>query len=175
MGITLRWRRLYTLFCLGSALFLLSSCSAGDDWTAIHELLKEGVQRAEDQDLGGILHLTTEDFLALPGKLDRRETRRILWMAFQHYGPFKVLHPKPSVEMNSSTQSASALFPFLLVRKDASFPNLRAWIEDPQRWLEEVGENADLYRIRLELIREGNEWRVRRALLERFTGVAFSS
>jgi hypothetical protein len=45
--------------------------------------------------------------------------------------------------------------------------------EDPQKWLEEVGENADLYRLKLELIKLDGRWVAKRALLERFTGVSF--
>ncbi|MBN1103533.1 MAG: hypothetical protein JXL84_09000 [Deltaproteobacteria bacterium] len=158
---------------MGIVFLSLPSCSGTDDVTAIRNVVKEGARLGEKHELGEIFELTTEDFTALPGKLDRRETRRILWLAFRHYGEFRILYPRPGVEVQSDRRSASAVFPFLIVRKDASFPNLKDLVEDPQRWLDAVGENADLYRLKLDLIKEGAGWRVRQAHIQRFTGVSF--
>ena len=160
---------LFPLLILGCML----SCSSGDEATAIRELIKEGATLGEEHDIGGLINLTSDDFVALPGNLDRRETRRILWLAFRHYGSFKVLYPLPSVDFDPDRRSASAGFPFLILRKDASFPKLKELYEDPQKWLEEAGENADLYRLKLELIKLDGRWVARQALLERFTGVSF--
>jgi hypothetical protein len=169
-------RRWVPLSLLMWIVFLsVPSCSSPDDVTAVRSVVKEGARFGEKHELGEIFDLTTEDFTALPGKLDRRETRRILWLAFRHYGEFKILYPRPGVEVQSDHRSASAVFPFLIVRKDASFPNLKDLVEEPQRWLEAVGENADLYRLKLDLIKEGGSWRVRQALLQRFTGVSFEN
>jgi len=167
-------RRWVPLTLLMWIVFLsVPSCSSPDDVTAIRNVVKEGARLGEKHDLGETFDLTTEDFTALPGKLDRRETRRILWMAFRHYGEFKILYPRPGVEVQSDRGSASAVFPFLIVKKDASFPNLKELVEEPQRWLEAVGENADLYRLKLDLIKEGGSWLVGQAHLQRFTGVSF--
>ena len=151
----------------------LLSCSSGDETTAIRELIKQGAQLGEEHDISGLINLTSDDFVALPGNVDRRETRRILWLAFRHYGSFKVLYPLPSVDLKPDHRSASAGFPFLILRKDASFPKLKDFYEDPQKWLEEVGENADLYRLKLELVKLDGRWVARQALLERFTGISF--
>jgi hypothetical protein len=151
----------------------LLSCSSGDETTAIRELIKQGAQLGEEHDISGLINLTSDDFVALPGNLDRRETRRILWLAFRHYGSFKVLYPLPSVDLKPDRRSASAVFPFLILRKDASFPKLKDLYEDPQKWLEEAGENADLYRLKLQLIKLDGRWVAKQALLERFTGISF--
>lgn len=137
--------------------------------------MKEGARLGEKHALGEIFDLTTEDFTAFPGKLDRRETRRILFLAFRHYGEFRILYPQPDVEVQSDRVSASAVFPFLIVKKDVSLPNLKNLVEEPQRWLEAVGENADLYRLKLDLVKAEGRWVVRQALLQRFTGVSFES
>jgi hypothetical protein len=160
---------LFPLLILGCLL----SCSPGDETTAIRELIKEGAKLGEGHDISGLINLTSDDFVALPGNLDRRETRRILWLAFRHYGSFKVLYPLPSVDLKPDRCSASAGFPFLILRKDASFPKLKKLHENPQKWLEEAGENADLYRLKLELIKLDGLWVARQALLERFTGISF--
>jgi hypothetical protein len=160
---------LFPLLVLGCIL----SCSSGDETAEIRELIKRGATLGEEHDISGLINLTSDDFAALPGNLDRRETRRILWLAFRHYGSFKVLYPLPSVDLKPDRRNASAVFPFLILRKDASFPKLKELYEDPQKWLEEVGENADLYRLKLQLIKRDGRWMSRQALLERFTGVSF--
>jgi hypothetical protein len=160
---------LFLLFMTG-----LESCSSKDEETAIRELVKKGATLGEQQDIKGLMNLTTEDFLALPGDLGRQETRRILFAAFRHYQDFKILYPRPSVELKPDKRSASAVFPFLIVKKETSLPKLKDLYEDPQRWLETVGENADLYRLKLECIKQNGDWLVRQARLERFTGRSFS-
>jgi len=151
----------------------LLSCSSGDESAAIRELIKAGAKLGEEHDIGGLFNLTSDDFVALPGELDRREIRRILWLAFRHYGSFKILYPLPRIDLKPDHRTASASFPFLILRKEASFPRLKELYEDPQRWLEEVGENADLYRLKLELIKQDSRWVAKQALLEHFTGVSF--
>ena len=160
---------LLLLFMIG-----LESCSSKDEETAIRELVKKGATLGEEQDIKGLMNLTTEDFLALPGDLGRQETRRILFVAFRHYQDFKILYPRPNVELKPDKRSASALFPFLIVKKETTLPKLKELYEDPQRWLETVGENADLYRLRLECIKPNGDWLVKKARLERFTGSSFS-
>lgn len=151
----------------------LPSCSSRDEETAIRELVKKGATLGEKQDIKGLMDLTTEDFLALPGDLGRQETRRILFVAFRYYQDFKILYPRPSVELKPDKRSASAVFPFLIVKKETTLPKLKELYEDPQRWLETVGENADLYRLKLECLKQNGDWLVKRARLERFTGTSF--
>ena len=152
----------------------LESCSSKDEETAIRELVKKGATLGEEQDIKGLMNLTTEDFLALPGDLGRQETRRILFVAFRHYQDFKILYPRPNVELKPDKGSASAVFPFLIVKKETTLPKLKELYEDPQSWLETVGENADLYRLKLEWVKQNGDWLVRQARLERFTGRSFS-
>ena len=150
------------------------SCSSKDEETAIRELVKKGATLGEERDIRGLMNLTTEDFLALPGDLGNQETRRILFLAFRHYGELKILYPRPNVDLKPDKRSASAVFPFLIVKKETTLPKLKELYEDPQRWLETVGENADLYRLKLEWVKQNGDWLVRQARLERFTGRSFS-
>ena len=160
---------LFLLFMSG-----LESCSSKDEETAIRELVKKGATLGEEQDIKGLMNLTTEDFFAMPEDLGRQETRRILFVAFRHYQDFKILYPRPSVDLKPDKRSASAVFPFLIVKKETTLPKLKELYEDPQRWLETVGENADLYRLKLEWVKQNGDWLVRLARLERFTGRSFS-
>ena len=152
------------------ALVLVSSlsCSKGDDFEAIRKLIDKGVALGEKHDMGELMKLAAEDFTALPGELDRRSTRAILWRAFNYYGPLKIVHPWPSVDVEPDGKKAWAGLPFLILREDVSFPKLKNLAQDPKRWLEEVGENADLYHLDMELAKENGRWLVRRAILKRF-------
>jgi len=161
----------YLLLITGS---LFPACSSKDEEAVIRELVKKGAILGEEQDIKGLMNLTTEDFRALPGDLERQETRRILFVAFRHYQDFKILYPRPSVDLKPDKRSASAGFPFLIVKKETTFPKLKELYEDPQRWLETVGENADLYRMKLEWIKQDGEWLVKQARVERFTGTSFN-
>jgi hypothetical protein len=62
---------------------------------------------------------------------------------------------------------------FLIVRKDRSYPNLNELYQDPQGWVEAVGENADLYRLTLDWAGQKGEWVATRAHLEPFKGYGF--
>jgi hypothetical protein len=155
-------------------LFFLTSCSVKDDVEVIRQLVKEGAILAEGHDISGLMKMTTEDFLALPGPHDQREVRGILWWTFRHYKEFKIIYPQPSIDLEPSGLVASAKVYFLILKKDRSFPELNELYEDPQGWVEEVGENADLYRLKLELLKNNGDWLVRRAYLELFRGLGFS-
>jgi len=167
-----RWGWLFVLLLISAN--CLGSCSSKDEETAIRELVKKGATLGEEQDIKGLMNLTTEDLLVLPGDLGRQETRRILFVAFRHYQDFKILYPRPSVELKPDKRSASAVFSFLIVKKEAALPKLKELYEDPQRWLETAGENADLYRLKLECLKPNGDWLVKQARLERFTGRSFT-
>ena len=158
---------------VAAVLILLLGCGKGDDAQAIRELVDKGAGLGEKHDIGGLMKLATEDFLALPGEVDRRSAKAILWRAFQYYGAFKILYPLPKVTVEADGKKASASLPFLVVREEVSFPKLKDLTQDPKRWLEEVGENADLYALDMELLKENGEWLVQRVLLRRFTGRSF--
>jgi hypothetical protein len=167
-------RGAWVVFLLSVAGLLLAGCSSKGEEEVIRDLVQKGATLAEEQDIKGLMNLTTEDLRVLPGDLGRQETRRILFVAFRHYQDFKVLYPRPGVELKPDKRSASTSFPFLIVKKETTVPNLKELYEDPQRWLETVGENADLYRLKLEWVKQDGDWLVKQARLERFTGTSFA-
>ena len=160
------------LFALTACAATLS-CSKLEDDEAIRALIKKGASLAEEHNITGILELASQDFLAMPGELDRIGIKRVLWRTFKYYGPLKVLYPRPSVEIKGDANSALAKLPFLIVRKEHKFLGLEDLRDDPLAWLEKIGENADLYRIILHFRKQDGDWLVYRALLERFTGIRF--
>jgi len=167
-------KKLFRLvFLFSVSVFCLASCAERDDVCAIRALIKQGAELAEKHDIGGILDLASEDLKALPGPLDRRQVRGILWRAFKYYGALNVIYPRPAVDVGKDSGHALARFPFLIVKKEHSLPKLESLYDDPQGWLDKVGENADLYRLKLDLIKNGGSWLVNEVHLERFTGLGF--
>ncbi|NIR14002.1 MAG: hypothetical protein GWN86_08625 [Desulfobacterales bacterium] len=166
----LRLAPLWLIPCL-----FLTSCSAKDDADIIRQVIKEGAELAAEHDAIGLMQFTTEDFLAGPGQHDRKEVRRILWLAFRHYGQFKIVYPEPSIDVESNSDEAFAKVYFLIVRREGSLPQLEDLYKDPQRWLQEVGESADLYRLTLDFLKKDGDWLVRRSLLEPYKGLGFGA
>jgi hypothetical protein len=154
--------------------FLAASCSQKDDLHVISGLIKEGAKLAEDHNVSGIMELATEDVVALPGHHNRIEIKRIIWAALMHYGKLKVLYPKPSVDLSTTDNSATCMIYLLIVKKDRTIPDVKDLYEEPRRWLETVGENADLFQIKLQLLKKDGMWRVNQAHLEGFKGLGFS-
>lgn len=159
------------LLCSG---MLWISCGDSDDTAAIRRLIARGADLAEAHDIGGIMNLATRDMRAMPGDLNRRAVRGVLWNAFNHYGPLKVLYPRAEVTVTEDSKRASARFPFVILRKEHEIPGLDALVDDPVAWLETVGDNADLYRLTLQLAKQGGEWAVDQARLERFSAIGFA-
>lgn len=155
-------------------LFVLGSCSGQDDTNEIRELIKNGIRLAEKRDVAGVMKMTTEDFLGDPGRHTGREVKRMLWLAFRQYGDFTIVYPQPNVNPVDEGRIASARVYCLIVKKERTLPELRDLYEDPRGWLNEVGENADLYRIELDLVKRNGDWLVNRARLEPFRGTGFN-
>jgi hypothetical protein len=153
---------------------MTASCSQKDDVRAIREMIKEAAGLAEDHNVSDIMALTTEDIIALPGHHNRQEIKRLIFSAFMHYGKLKVLYPKPSVDLSTTDDSATSMIYLLIVKKDRSIPDVKDLYEEPRRWLEKVGENADLYQIELQLVKKDNKWLVKQVHLEGFKGLGFS-
>jgi hypothetical protein len=162
------------LAVLGVILLLfLTSCSKEDEAEKIRTLIKEGAGLAEKHDISGLIAFTTEDFIAQPGKHGSRGVRRILWLAFNHYGNFRIMYPEPSVDLGPEGRESSARVYFVIVKRDQSAPKVQDLYKDPKGWIEKVGERADLYRLSLDLVKENGDWLVKGALLEPFRGTGF--
>jgi hypothetical protein len=152
--------------CLGA--IVLSACSKKDDTEAIRQLIVKGAVLAEKKQLGDLMDLATPEFIALPGNHDAQTAKGILFGAFMHYGKFKIHFPRPTVEMASDGNSADATVHFLIVRQNQSIPGLKELYDDPRKWMETVGEKADLYQLKLAMVKDGGEWLVNTAELEGF-------
>ena len=154
----------------------LSSCSKEeDDISLILSVIEKAEVLAEEHDTGKLMELTSKKFTAQDGKLKRQEVRKFLWLTFRRYGKFDLLFPEPTVEISDKEQSATAVVYFLIVKKEQPLPDLEKLYKDPERWLEEVGELADLHRLNLQFLKKGDKWQVTSAKIEPYRGFGFGN
>ncbi len=155
--------------------FSIISCSSKDDAVAIRKLIDQGAELAEGHQIGDLMDLTTKGFSASPGSHDARSVHGILFVAFKHYGTFDLRYPRPTVNVEEGAATAEATIHFMIVSQDKPMPELKDLYEDPQAWLDKAGEKADLYRLKLDLIKQDGDWRVQKADLSTLKGMTFSS
>ncbi len=148
-----------------------AGCSKTDEEAAILELIQEGAGLAEAHDLGGVVDLTTDSFVADPGGFPRREAKRILFVGFKRYGNFRILYPQPSITLDESKQHASATLHFLVANKQQVIPDLEGLYDNPSQWFAALDKNADLFTLTMNLQLISGDWRVHRAKLTRFAGL----
>ncbi len=151
----------------------LSSCSKKDDIALIVSLVEKAEALAEKHDTGKLMELTSKTFTSQDGKLNRRQVRKFLWLTFKRYGKFDLLFPEPAVVISDEELSATAIVYFLIVKKEQPLPDLEKLYKDPEHWLEEVGEFADLHRLNLQFLKKSDKWLVTSAKIEPYRGFGF--
>lgn len=164
-------KNIIIIVLLTTAPFL--GCSAKDDSEQVRNLIHDGAALAQAHQIGDLLDLTTERFVALPGSYDRRRIKGVLFAAFQHYGQFKIHFPRPSVEIDPDGKFARTVVYFMIVSQSHELPGLKDLYDNPRGWLEAAAKKADLYQLKLQLSKDSGEWRVKLAILEGFTGKGF--
>jgi len=148
-----------------------SGCREQDDEKILRGMIDAAAELAARHDLGELMAMTTDDFVANPGQQSRQEVKGILLLAFRRYGEFTVEHPAASIEVDPSGIAARAGMPFLVVRSDAEIPDLSDLYDDPEGWLEAVGELADAYHLQLRFRKTDDGWRIERAAIRGTRGV----
>ncbi len=154
-------------------LTVASSCTLNDDATSIRDMVKKGAELAESHRIGKLIDLTSEDFIAQPGHHNGRTVKGILFRAFQYYGDFNIFYPRPLITIGDNGITASATIYFVIMRQNLSLPGLKKLYDNPQQWVEAVGEKADLYQLKLQLSKKDGDWQVKTAYLKPFKGFGF--
>lgn len=171
----MRNRGLKTLFLL--PLLLGFSCGLCGEETSdeeqIRKIIQKAVELAEKKDIGGIMKMASEDFLAMPRRMGRRETKGMLFYVFQRYKDLSILYPRPSVSVEPGAPMGSASVVFLLLRGGDTRPDVEGLADDLEQWVEKVGDYTRLYRLKITFIKADDDWLVQRAHLERFKGLGF--
>jgi hypothetical protein len=153
-------------------LLVLTACSKKDDARQVREVIRRCAEAAEQKHITELLEAASQDFIAHPGGYNVRSVKGVLFALLRQYGVFEIHYPLPTVQIAPDGKEAAATVYFVIVRRDRSIPGLKALYEDPQSWLEAVGEKAELYQLALDWVKADGNWLVRRAHLERFRGIS---
>lgn len=149
------------------------SCSPKDEALAIRALIEKAAKLAEAHEIGDLMDLTTDDFIASPGRHDIRETRSILFLAFRHYGQFSIIFPRPSLDWKEQSDEAAVVVYFTIVRDGQPLPGLNELYDDPKNWVQKAGDKVDLYQLKLQVKKVKKKWLVESAHLVGFKGLGF--
>ena len=155
-------------FRIATLLLFLFACSSGDETAHIRNIIEKGAAFAESHDIKSLLKLATDDVVAMPGPHDVRSIKKILFWAFNHYGNFEIRYPRPLITFNDSKEAASSTIFFILVRKDHKIPGIKELYDDPERWLEQISEKAELYQLDLDFVKKAGHWKVKTVHLARY-------
>jgi len=162
---------LFVWLALASVLNCGSCCSSGSDEDAIRDMIDQAARLAEEHSISGILDLATQDFRVKPRGKTRQDIKRLMFWAFNRYGRFTLLSPRASVEVDQQSKTAKASVYYLLVRRGKAMPDVEHLVDNPEEWLIKVQDLTNLFRVRLDLIKTGSDWKFQRAQVERFKGI----
>jgi hypothetical protein len=149
-------------------LIQISACAKTDREQQLYQMIKHGVELAEEHDLSGLMDLTQDGFIAGPGNLPRQEVRKILFITFKRFGKFNIHHPKPSIRLSVDEEKAVVKMSFLMASQGQVFPELKLLYEDAAAWVDGVDKRADLYTLSMELEYESGSWLVKKAQISGF-------
>ena len=154
-------------------LLIVASCSSKDETAVILDMINRGAESAERHRIGDLVAPASDDFVALPGRYNVRTVKGILFRAFKYYGDFNILYPRPLVNLDETSVNATVTVYFVIIRKGHVFSGIKELYDNPRKWVEAVGEKADLYQLKLRFFEKNSDWRVESAHLKPFTGFGF--
>jgi hypothetical protein len=151
------FRGLSTLFFAAALL----GCEAQEQEQEVVSVVSDGIALLESQSVGKALRLTTEDFLAQPGRLSKNAVTRKLVRFYAANGNVDVMHPAPEVELDDALESALVSMPFVVAKKGASAEDLDDLYDDQEAWEAAASEYAAVQRADISLVKQNERWLVR--------------
>ena len=156
----LKWR--FTLTVSAAALFaaLLSGCEAGEDEQAALSVVSSGTALLEKGEIAKALRLTTSDFLAQPGRLDRRTVLSRMAAFYRLHGEIVILHPTPEVEILDSGKAALVSAPFVAAERGVDRKALDDLADDTEAWEALASQFTTVEHAEVSLVKQGDRWLV---------------
>ncbi len=139
-------------------LLFAAGCHAQDENDAF-ETLEKGIEALEEGDVRDAINLTTEDFIVLPGKANRRSVTWQLKRFFQANGGVAVHYPQPSIEVDGEFVYVEG--PFITSRVGAYIPELKDLQDNPDQWISVAEGLTDVHRAEITFERTADEWLVK--------------
>ncbi len=147
--------------CLAVLLFLVG-CYKTEEERQVEQLVDDLGQSFGDHSIKGLLKSTTRDFVALPGRVNKKTAVRQLFHLFQLNRNITALYPRPEIECDSEN-SASVSLPFLLINSGAENSALEDLFDSPDQWVEQAQTLGKVHQVELSLVRKDGQWFVQTA------------
>lgn len=151
------------LLALACIVTFTTGCKSDtSDEAQIRAVVSEAVEYAEAHNTSDLLDLTSNEFIANPGRRTRADVSRVLFVAFKRYGNFKVQHPRYSVSIDDSGREASATIPFLVVREGQDDGELEEITGDPRSWVDAATRAVgDPHTLAIRFVKLRDTWKVK--------------
>ncbi len=155
------WKR-HLMVILSGALLggALLGCDGADEEQGPVSVVSEGVGLLESSKVGGALKLTTKDFVAFPGRLDRKAVSRRMVSFFRTHGEIDIVYPTPEVEVVEDGNAALVTTPFVVAKKGVSTESLDQLSDDPEAWEKEASRFTTVEHAEISLVKQNDLWRV---------------
>ena len=160
-------RTLTILFYLGIFVLVSVACTEQAEEAAISELAVSAANLAEKRDIGGLQNLATTDFQLVPDGLDRKGAKWALYRYFRQLGQFKVMIPKPEIDVDVDDSTAQLKTPVAIGPRNYNPSHLSAFNDDHVEWRNHLGAGVDVFLLEATLVKEREMWFVQSARLTR--------
>ena len=140
-----------------------SGCESADEEQAVLSVVTEGITLLEDTEARQALRLTTSEFVAHPGKLDKAAVLRRLASFYHAHGALEILHPAPEIEIRAGGDTALVTVPFVVATRSVSstaIDALDALRDDTSAWEEKARAYTAVEQAEISFVKENDRWLV---------------
>lgn len=129
----------------------------------VNATVSEGIETFERGDLTKLIKFTTRDFVAYPGKVDRKTLMRRLYLTVKSSREINVLHPAPEIELDAGEETARVDVPLIVAASKELEKELADVNEDQVKWIEKAEQYAEVKHLELSMVKQGDRWLVQTA------------
>lgn len=147
---------------LASAVLLsaLIGCESADEEQSVLSVVNDGAALLEKADPVNALRLTSKDFVAQPGRLNRKTVLSRLNAFYRVHGGIEILHPTPEVEILDSGKAALVTTPFVAAERGVSRQALDDLADDAAAWEKLAADYTTVEHAEISLVKENDRWLV---------------
>lgn len=135
-------------------------CEGSDEEQGAVSVVSDGVALLESRKVTRALKLVTKDFVAFPGRLDRKAVSRRMLAVYQAYGEIRIVHPALEVEILDNGEAAVVTAPFVVAKKGVSTARLDKLSDDADAWVKEASRYTEVENAEISLVKQGDRWLV---------------
>ena len=138
-----------------------TGCEGSEDEQAVMSVVTNGVSLLENTEIKQALRLTTSDFIAQPGRLNKQATLRRMASFYHAAGEVEILYPTPDVEIRDSGTVALVTAPFVVAKRSVSqdaLDALDALSDDPEAWEEKASAYTAVEHAEISFLKQNDRW-----------------